>query len=58
VFYGRLGTSSWSGWSPATKESAEAANASTPAKTDPDIDAPQPEGTPAGELTGGDERLA
>ena len=32
VFYGRLGTSAWSGWAAATKESAEAAAASTPAK--------------------------
>lgn len=62
VFYGRLGTSRWNGWTKATKESAEAAAASTPAKTAPEsIDAPQeplPAGTPAGEIVGGNERLA
>lgn len=41
VFYGRLGTSAWSGWTKATKESAEAAAASAPA---PEAPAPTPAG--------------
>jgi hypothetical protein len=63
VFYGRLSASAWSGWSPATKESAEAAAAevkpvapTAPTGEDAPSSEPLQPGTPAGELTGGDER--
>jgi hypothetical protein len=50
VFYGRLGTSPWNGWTAATKESAAAAAsaaATTPAATTPAATTPEVTTTPA-----------